>query len=286
MATSLQRVLAAIGLVGVVLVGVWLSNKFPRESSARTRVIRSGERDVATVRASVAEQRAELEQGEGQRLQHLESLAQAWRVPMSAAHMAAPLVHAIELEDAIVLAPGKQWSSAHLRVTAVVERVTYRQHGVSVAANHTIARIENIGTQPVAYLVRASSAERGRCEVHGSRMHNAIALRPREAADVVLCAGSGSVRLEHVEVLEIDEFQQRLLSQLSPRALGSDDMTALAHQPFEAVESCGALAAPSLAGLIHDGTATWADLVDYYARHDCHVDAFVPGYHRLRPRDG
>ena len=38
--------------------------------------------------------------------------------------------------------------------------------------------------------------------------------------------------------------------------------------------------------LLRDGVATWADLVDYYARHDCHVDAFVPGYHRMRPAAG
>ncbi|MFO0636212.1 MAG: hypothetical protein U0168_25545 [Nannocystaceae bacterium] len=278
-----QRVLAAAALALALLVGVWLSNKFPRESAARVQVLRAGERDAQSARVKLAQDRAELEHGDDAYLGHMAQLAAAWGLPApTRAELEAPLVHAVELVDAVALQPGASWTGTHVRVTAVVERVTYKHQGVTVAANHTIARIENISSIPVAYLVRASSAERGRCEVRGSRMHNANALRPAEVADVVLCAGSGSVRLEHVEVIEVSEFQQRLLSQVSPRALGADDITAGAHQPIEAVELCIGMNAQTLAAMVRDGTTSWADVTDYFARHDCHRDAMPAGYTRVR----
>lgn len=276
-----QRIIASVALTVAVLVGLWLSGKFVRESAARVQEIRATERSVTVARADVAEQRAALEAPAATFERALEDAAKELDLPVpTLAELSAPNVYALELDTATVLGTGKSWSSPHLRITAVSEKVTYQQHGASVSASHAIARIENISTTPVAYAVRVTSAERGRCEVRGSRMHNATALRPGERADVVVCAGGGSVRLDRVEVLELGELGHRFVSRVPPRALGADEVTANAHRPMPAVEACAGVDASSLVQMMRDGASAWADIVDFYARHDCRRYAFVPGYRR------
>jgi hypothetical protein len=276
-----QRVGVSLVLALAVAIGVWFSGKFIRESAARVTEIRSQERSATSARAQVAEQRAVLEGGDATFERLLADDAAEFGLAAPTIEMlSAPNAYALELDAPTVLAAGRSWSSPHLRVTAVVEKVMYQQHGASVSASHSIARIENVGATPIAYFVGVSSAERGRCEVRGSRMHNAIALRVGETADVVVCAGGGSIRLDRAEVLELSEFSHRLVSQLPPRALGYDEVTANAHRPLPLVETCAALDAASLVQMMRDGAASWADVVDFYARHDCRRYGFVPGYRR------
>jgi len=276
-----QRIFASIALTVAVLVGLWLSGKFVRESAARVQETRATERTATVARADVAQQRAALEAPAATFERALEDAAKELELPVpTLAEVSAPHVYALELDIPTVLGTGKSWSSPHLRITAVSEKVTYQQHGASVSASHAIARIENISTTPVAYAARVTSAERGRCEVRGSRMHNATALRPGERADVVVCAGGGSIRLDRVEVLELGELGHRFVSRLPPRALGADEVTANAHRPMPQVEACAGVEAGSIVQMLRDGAAVWADVVDFYARHDCRRYAFVPGYRR------
>lgn len=276
-----QRIIASVALALALLVGLWLSGKFVRESAARVQSIRATERSATDARADVAEQRAALEAPAATYERALEDAAKELELPApTLAEVSAPHLYALELDTPTVLGVGKSWSSPHLRITAVTEKVTYQQHGASVSANHTIARIENISSTPLAYAARVSSAERGRCEVRGSRMHNATALRPNERADVVVCAGNGAIRVDRVEVLELGELGHRFVSRLPPRALGADEVTASAHRPNPHVEACTGLDASALVQMLRDGAAAWADIVDFYARHDCRRYAFVPGYRR------
>jgi hypothetical protein len=116
--------------------------------------------------------------------------------------------------------------------------------------------------------------------VRGAREHNAVALRPGESAEIVVCAGRTDVRIERLEVLEVTDLGYHYLSQLSPLALGHDATTAAAHRPVVAVAACADLDVRTLAAYLQAGTATWADVVDFYSRHDCHRLPFFPGYRR------
>jgi hypothetical protein len=274
-----QRLAAAAALVLALAIGVWCSGKLPSESAARVAEIRADEGDVGTARANAAAQRAALSRGgDGFARVIADDAARFGIAVPELAALREPHRHAVELEDAIVLAVGKVWSSPHLRITAGVEKVTYKQHGASVAANHSLVRIENVAKMPIAYLVRLASAERGRCEVRGARAHNAVSLRPEEVAEIVVCAGGGAVRVERVEVLELDELGHRYVSQLPPLALGHDEVTGAAHRPLEAVEICRNVDAPTLAQRIRNGESAWADVIDFHSRHDCHRYPFILDY--------
>jgi hypothetical protein len=280
METATLRAIAGAVLVAALVAGVWLSGKFARDSSARVADLRGHERDLDTARADgLAQSDALLVDDKEYAQAIVEDSERFGLVPIDLALLRAPHAFFDEIDETVELAPGRDWKSKHLAIEAVVDKVTYRQRGASVAANHSIARVTNIADKPVAYFLRLASVERGRCEVRGARMHNAQALRPGEVAEIVVCAGGGAIRIEDAQVLEVSELGHRYLSQVPPSAMDADEVTDGAHHPLEALERCR-LDPGASAGPIQTGTAGWADVADFFARHDCHRFVFPSGYRR------
>lgn len=187
-------------------------------------------------------------------------------------------VYAVELEQATVLAPNRSWSSPHLKVTALLDKVAYQKLGATVSARHSIAVVENISQTPLAYRVHVTSEARGRCEVHGARQHNAMALMPGEKAEIVVCAGGGKIRVQRVEILEISALGHRYLSRVPPRAVGVDSLSAHAHAPVAGTQPCETVDVAGLSLWVRDGTVGWADIVDFYSRHSCDRFRYFPEY--------
>lgn len=267
-------------LAVVVALGLWLSGKFARDSGARVSELRAHERDADTARADARASTDALVVDDRDFIHAIAQDSERFGLaPIDIAVLKAPNTYADELDEVQVVAQGKSWRSDHLEIAAVVDKVTYRQRGATVAANHSIAIVRNIGARPVAYFLRLASAERGRCELRGSRMHNAQALRPGEVAEIVVCAGAGAIRIEDVQVLEVSELGHRYLSQVPPAAMGRDEVDDAAHRPLEPVERCR-LDPGVTAGAITSGVATWADVADFFARHDCQRFSFPPGVRR------
>lgn len=273
------RILAAVVLAVTVLAGVYLSGKARRDAEQRLEDLRAGidrgERDAASVGAA---QSAELDPQRFEQ-QLREDLLRWGLTPITVQELAQPNAYFLEASEPITLGPGRTWSSAHVRIRVRLDKVEYMQRGAKVSSVHVIARAENVSPRPIAYSLHMRG-EAGRCEVRGAREHNAITLRPGEEAEIVVCAGRDRVVLERLEVLEVTDLGHHYLSQLSPLALGHDAITAAAHAPLVKVSACPDLDAKTLAAYLQAGTAAWADVVDYYSRHDCHRLQFFPGYRR------
>lgn len=186
--------------------------------------------------------------------------------------------HVVELAAPMVLSPGRSWSSDRLQISAVVEKVKYQKHGAMVSARHAIAVVQNVSDVPLAYHVRVTSEARGRCDVHGARQHNAMALMPGEKAEIVVCAGGGKIRLMHAETLQISELGHRYLSRVPPRAAGVGSLSSHAHAPPAGSTLCETVDAAGLSRSIREGTVRWVDIVDFYSRHSCDRFRFFPTY--------
>ena len=188
------------------------------------------------------------------------------------------VIHVVELAAPMVLSPGRSWSSDRLQISAVVEKVKYQKHGAMVSARHAIAVVQNVSDVPLAYHVRVTSEARGRCDVHGARQHNAMALMPGEKAEIVVCAGGGKIRLMHAETLQISELGHRYLSRVPPRAAGVGSLSSHAHAPPAGSTLCETVDAAGLSRSIREGTVRWVDIVDFYSRHSCDRFRFFPTY--------
>ena len=275
--TSL-RILAAVVLAVTVLAGVYLSGKARRDVEQRVGDLQAGvdrgEQDVA----DGAVRSAELDPQRFEQ-QLREDLLRWGLTPITVQELAQPNAYFLEVSEPVTLAPGRTWSSAHLRLRVRLDKVEYMQRGAKVSSVHVIARAENVSSKPIAYSLHMKG-EAGSCDVRGAREHNAITLRPGEEAEIVVCAGRDRVVVERLEVLEVTDLGYHYLSQLSPLALGQDGITAAAHAPLVKVAACPDLDTKTLAAYLQAGTAAWADVADFYSRHDCHRLQFFPGYRR------
>ncbi len=278
--TSL-RILAGVVLAITLLAGVYLSGKARRDTEQRVADLQAGV--ARTDDASVAGEEQPLVPLEHNPVEFeaklAEDIEQFGLKLISVEELAKPNAHFVELEKPVTVAPGRRWASQHLAVEVRLDKVNYMQRGARVSSVHVIARAQNISMLPIAYRLTLRG-ETGKCEVRGAREHNAVTLRPAEAADIVVCAGRGKVRIESVEVLEITDLGHHYLSQVSPLALGKDPTTAAAHKPLVSVASCANLDVSALVAYIEVGSATWADVVDFYSRHNCHRLQFFPEYER------
>jgi hypothetical protein len=275
--TSL-RLIAAVVLAVTLLAGAYLSGKARRDAEQRLGDLLAGiDRGEADVSGSAAAS-PELDPRRFEQ-QLREDLLRWGLTPITVQELAEPNAYAVEASEPITLAPGRTWSSPHLRIRVRHDKVEYMQRGAKVSSVHVVARIENVSPKPIAYSLRMRG-EAGSCAVRGAREHNAVTLRPGEEAEIVVCAGRDRVIVERLEVLEVTDLGHHYLSQVSPLALGQDAITAAAHRPLVQVGACPDLDAKTLAAYIQAGTAAWADVADFYSRHDCHRLQFFPGYRR------
>lgn len=276
--TSL-RLIAGIVLVLTLAAGAYLSGKARRDAEQRLADLRAGvDRAAEAIEHMPPPLPPELDpQRFAQRVK--EDAERHGLPPITVEQLAEPNAYFDEVREPVTLAPGRTWSSPRLRIKARLDKVGYAQRGATVSSVHVVARVHNVSDRPIAYSLRMRGVA-GKCEVRGAREHNAVALRPDESADIVVCAGRDEIRIERLEVLEVTELGYVYLSQVSPLALGHDATTAAAHRPVVPVAPCVDLDAKSLAAQLQAGTATWADVVDFYSRHDCHRLQFFPGYRR------
>ncbi len=174
-----------------------------------------------------------------------------------------------ELDAPKVLRPGKRLVTPHLELRASIEKVRFRQHGATVAARHSVLTIKNRSDKPIAYFVDAHVADGRKCKARGARMHNAMALLPGESAEVAVCAGTGSVEVSKIQVLETTPLGVLYFSRVPPSAVGHDAATAQAHRPAFRTEVCTRVPAVRIANALREGRIAWADVADFYTRHPC-----------------
>ncbi|MEM7157696.1 MAG: hypothetical protein AAF799_32950 [Myxococcota bacterium] len=288
MTSSSLRMLGAAVLGLTLLTGVFLSGKARRDTEQRLEDLHAGvERTEREVEARGEPPPVALEENPEQFAMRLAEDVKTFALePVTVEALGQPNAYFNELPEPVVLGNKKTWTSAHLKIKVHLDRVNYMQHGARVSSVHSLARIENISTVPIAYRA-ILRGEKGKCEVRGAREHNAVTLVPGESAEIVVCAGRDRVKIEAVEVLEVSPLGHYYLSQISPRALGLDATSDAGHRPSISVPKCTKLDTKALLGYLQAGTAKWADIVDFYSRHNCHRLDFFPGYRRAEaPLDG
>jgi hypothetical protein len=105
-----------------------------------------------------------------------------------------------------------------------------------------------------------------------------MALLPGESAEVVVCAGSGAVKVEDLKVLEITPIGHAYVSKVPPPTVGHDPISSRSHAPHKKVPMCSMVPSTRIGNLIKLGKAQWRDVMDFYARHSCERFQFFAGY--------
>ncbi len=93
--------------------------------------------------------------------------------------------------------------------------------------------------------------------------------------------------IERVETLQLTPLEAYYVSRVPPSAVGLEPRIGQGHKPVlpGGVAVCNLAMSQSIRAGLEQGTITWRDLVDFFARHRCDTYRFPDGY-RAFTKDG
>jgi hypothetical protein len=215
----------------------------------------------------------------------LEEDSRRYKVPRLTADMlAAPFVYAAELTEPRRL-DGKHASidTPHLRISShVAKEWASTASGQRFRTEHLVVSITNNSDWPVAYLVETSVNHPEACRSQGAIAHNAVALAAGETIERSECLWhpDGVLTVHRVEVMEVPALSYYYLSRLNPVQLLLDERTAAGHTPPAGTKECAFVPWRDIKASAAEANTGWADVMDFYARHNCDEYSYPRGYRR------
>jgi hypothetical protein len=177
------------------------------------------------------------------------------------------------------IANESSWTVHGLKIQVVTEIVETELRGIRTKNQHTIAKLENVGTEPFAYYVDLHAGDNV-CKVRTLSRFNAMALLPGEKGEISICAGVHEVEVRDLRIMHVTELGALWVSKVPALAVGYDSVVARSHTAGRGVDMCAELPANELAGKIEDGVLAWEDLIDFFSRHDCEHYRWFASYRR------
>jgi hypothetical protein len=201
------------------------------------------------------------------------------------AQLAAPLEYADELPATKTLKSDRDsLETAHLKLgTRIIKEWATTATGQRFRFEHQVLTITNKSLRPLAYRVETDVDHPEKCGSKGAIAHNALALRPGELVERTECLWhpGATVVVRRVEVLELPPIGYHYVSRLVPSQVLLDERTAAGHDPGKA-KQCQFVPSRDIQNAAKDAGVTWADVIDFYARHNCDEYSFWPGYRRWK----
>jgi len=170
----------------------------------------------------------------------------------------------------------------HLRLTTNVSKEwAMTPGGQGFRYEHIILNITNRGDRALAFNVRTSIGKGTRCREKGHMLYNALALEPGQTESRTEClwAPGSYLTVEKIEVIELGKLGYHYVSKLPPTQVLIDERIAGGHQPPKADKTCAFVPWREVQAA-HEHGAGWADVIDFYARHNCDEYSFWQGYRR------
>ncbi len=197
-----------------------------------------------------------------------------------------PLVYGDELAAPRRLrGKGDKTATAHLSVaTKVVKEWASTSTGERFRFEHLVLTITNLTNRPLAYRVQTSVDHPEHCGSKGSLAHNAIALGAGETVERTECLWhpGDMLNVNKVETLTLTPLGYRYVSRLVPTQVLLDERTATGHEAPPGVKPCQFVPWREIQSAVKTGGIGWADVMDFYARHNCDEYSFWEGYHRWK----
>jgi hypothetical protein len=201
-----------------------------------------------------------------------------------AGELAQPMPYFVELDAPRRLKSDREvLETPHLHLaTKVVKEWATTADGEGFRYEHMVLDITNKSAHPVAYRVETAVEHPERCSSKGAIQHNAIALEPNETAHRTECLWrpGATLTVKRIEVLEVPELSYFYLSRLQPSQVLLDERTAAGHEPPKGAKTCQFVPWREIQAPSDGGKASWADVMDFYARHDCAEYSYWRGYRR------
>lgn len=181
-------------------------------------------------------------------------------------------------DEARVIAPGEgalEVAGLRLTASAVNEAGSSRQA--------MILTVENLTDTALAYNVVTTPRPGGAaCNQRTILGHDAIVVAAggKQVRSECVYRPGMSLAIARVETLALGPLSSAYVSRVPPAAINADPRLTRGHRPDlpAGMGVCSTVASQSVRADIENGTITWRDLVDFYARHSCQAYQFPEGY--------
>ena len=162
---------------------------------------------------------------------------------------------------------GNSMEAAGLRLKLRVAR------SLGPTARLLVLEIENQSNAYLAYQIKSRpSVGWTVCKRREILRHNAMALAPKETVRRSICGyerkRAPKLIVSSIETVALNELSYRYVSSLNPRAMGHDD-SSRGHSSSDD-RLCTLAHSTTVTAAIDAGTLSWYDVIDFYARHNCH----------------
>ena len=189
--------------------------------------------------------------------------------------------HPISRSAPVVMKAGEQRSEHDLEIAVVQGDLRVKSKGLESTSAHTLIRLHNQGSAPLAYRLVARSRDGGDCKMRAITQYDALVLEPDEQARISICSGSHEVEILDLRIMALSKLSARWIRQIPVAALGLDEIATRSHKPTKHVPTCPQVPVQETAKLLETGKAQWEDVVDFYSRHDCNSYRWPARYTRI-----
>jgi len=190
-----------------------------------------------------------------------------------------PFQFSKELKKPRYISRGRTVNTKSLRIGLKVENTWLGEKGRGVKTPHLILSLTNKLSQPIIYQVLTETSKS--CEAMGRLSYNAIALKPNETVRRVECVRKSGMRIKltSIDVLRTTRLGYHYVSRLNPHRLGVPNRLSENHS-YESMPPCKHIPWQQMETGLESGDIHWADIADFYARHNCDEYVFFPSYRR------
>jgi hypothetical protein len=200
------------------------------------------------------------------------------------AALAQPLPYANELPAPRTLKLDRdKLETPHLKLaTRVIREWARTPSGQGFKYEHIVLSITNRTDKPLAYYVPTTVSHPETCESQGAIEHNAIALKPGETVERTECLWHKNqlLRIDKVQSMELTWLGYYYVSRLNPTQIDLDARTAAGHRVPPPAKECSFVPWRDIEASAAEAHTGWADVIDFYARHNCDEYSFFRGYRR------
>jgi hypothetical protein len=197
--------------------------------------------------------------------------------PVTADVLAAPLLRTDEVSSTRTLKPGETLETPHLKLqTQVIKEWAKGGSGQGFRFEHLVLSIVNKSGGPLAYRVETAVDQPEKCRSQGAISHNAIALAAGEKVERTECLyhPGMTLKVNAAETIALPPIGYFYVSRMDPSQIGLEGRTSAGHAPPHSLPVCKFVPWRD----IELGGASWADVIDFYARHNCDEYTFYRQY--------
>lgn len=276
-----------IGAAGVLLLGLLLMWRTPGPALPTQRTAAAGAGTDATPRPQPRAAARRLAKRQRDYVKRL--LADAWRydVDLQPNKLFAPFPYVVTQGRWKLPAHRGRLVTAELRLTTGVRQMDTPLGALGRYQAPTIVlTVENRTDDYLAFRVITHPSGNASCRTKAKLPQTTFVLGPREALSRTECLASGRgdrLTVHRLDVMRIGPLAYHYLVKLKPTAVLLAARTSEGHRPPPGHTPCGSVPRQRIQQAVQSGAATWADVMDFYARYSCERFDFRVGYRRAGP---